>query len=318
MSSAPRLLPLIAVAMGGVFAVKALSGAQALPDLLAATRAQAEEAPTAGRHGPHPAPGAAGSPPLPGASQAVVKPVAACAQSPADLAREAGVSAGELQALQTLQARRGQLDDREKALDTQLQLLAAAEAKVDLKLNAVNGVKAQIQALLGQADQQQQADVDRLTLVYQKMKPRDAAAVMATLDDKVRVPVAAKMKDSALAAILSQMPTVEAKKLTESLAQRADNAKQALNSATQTPPATANPLTQSADPLATSAPAPKARRVRPRKPAVARAATPAERSATALAAAKPASATPAPPAMATASTPAKSAAPPLPPAAKPS
>ena len=321
MSSAPRLLPLIAVAIGGVFAVKALSGAQALPDLLAATRAQAEEAPAGGRHASHPAAGAAAlPPPLPGAAQAASKPVAACAQSPADLAREAGVSPGELQALQTLQARRGQLDDREKALDTQLQLLAAAEAKVDAKLNAVSGVKAQIQALLGQADQQQQADVDRLTLVYQKMKPRDAAAVMATLDDRVRVPVAAKMKDSALAAILAQMPTAEAKKLTESLAQRADHAKQALNSATQTPPATPNPLTQSADPLATSAPAPvsKARRARAHKPAVARVATPVERSAAALAAAKPAPSTPAPPATATASTPAKPAAPPLPPAAKPS
>ena len=44
MSAAPRLLPLIAVAMGGVFAVKALSGVQALPDLFAIPGAHAEEA----------------------------------------------------------------------------------------------------------------------------------------------------------------------------------------------------------------------------------------------------------------------------------
>ena len=281
MSAAPRLLPLIAVAIGGVLAVKALSGAQALPDLLSATRAHAEETPKAARK-VHAAPAATAVPPLPGVAAAAPRPTPACIQSPADLAREAGVSPGELQVLQNLTARRGQLDDREKALDTQLQLLAAAETKIDAKLTAVNAVKAQIQALLGQADQQQQADVDRLTLVYQKMKPRDAAAVMATLDDRVRIPVAAKMKDSALAAILSQMPTAEAKKLTESLAQRTANAKQALNAAEQTP-AAAPTSPQSADPIAPPTPAPRTHKARPKRLASVRRATPTAAAAAALA-----------------------------------
>jgi flagellar motility protein MotE (MotC chaperone) len=317
--SGPRLLPVIAVAIGGVLAVKALSGAQALPDLLAATRAHAEEAskPSVRRaHVGADAPAAATSPLPPGPQ--VARPTPACAESPTDLAREAGVSPGELQALQNLQARRGQLDDREKALDTQLQLLAAAETKVDAKLKAVTDVKAQIQVLLGQADQQQQADVDRLVTVYEKMKPRDAASVMATLDDRVRIPVAAKMKAAALAAVLAQMPTLEAKKVTESLAQRASNAKQALNAATQAPPATPDPAAQSADPLTpAAAPASKAKRSRPRKLAAARAPlTPVQSSAAALASSKLAPSTAAAPA-ATAAAAAKPAAPPLPPA-KPS
>ncbi len=273
MTTAPRLLPLIAITIGGVLAVKTLSGVQALPDLFAATRVRAEEAPAGARHRVHAAadatPVQAAALPAPPAP----KPTPACIQSPTDLAREAGVSPGELQVLQNLGARRGQLDDREKALDTQLQLLAAAEAKVDAKLKAVNAVKGQIQGLIGQADQQQQADVDRLTQVYQKMKPRDAAAVMATLDDRVRIPVAAKMKDSALAAILSQMPTGEAKKLTESLAQRADNAKQALNAAVQAP-AAAPAAVQSSDPLAAPAAPARARRVKSKRLASARRVTP--------------------------------------------
>ncbi len=283
MSTTPRLLPLIAIAIGGVLAVKTLSGVQALPELFAATRAHAEEAPAGVKHRAHseaePAPAQAS--PMPTA--AAPKPTPACIQSPTDLAREAGVSPGELQVLQNLGARRGQLDDRERALDTQLQLLAAAEAKVDAKLKAVTAVKAQIQGLIGQADQQQQADVDRLTLVYQKMKPRDAAAVMATLDDRVRIPVAAKMKDSALAAILSQMPTVEAKKLTESLARRADNAKQALNAAVQAPSETPAPALQSSDPMAPATPTVKARHTRSRKLAAARPMTKTAKSAAALA-----------------------------------
>jgi hypothetical protein len=120
-------------------------------------------------------------------------------------------------------------------LDTQLQLLAAAETKVDAKMKALNGVKAQIQALLGQADQQQQAEIDRLVTVYEKMKPANAAAVFATLDDKVRIPVAAKMKVSALSQILAQMQPADAKKLTESLAHRY-SAAETLSEATQAPP----------------------------------------------------------------------------------
>ena len=210
------------------------------------------------------------------------------------------MSPGELQVLQNLGARRGQLDDREKALDTQLQLLAAAEAKVDAKLKAVTAVKAQIQGLIGQADSQQQADVDRLTQVYQKMKPRDAAAVMATLDDRVRIPVAAKMKDSALAAILSQMPTAEAKKLTESLAQRADNAKQALNAAVNAPAAPAVAAAQSSDPLQPPAPEPKARKARSRRLASVRRTTPTVAAAAELAPAKTTPITSPPPKAATA------------------
>jgi flagellar motility protein MotE (MotC chaperone) len=56
--------------------------------------------------------------------------------------------------------------------------------------------------------------------VYEKMKPKDAAAIMTSLSDKVRLPVAAKMKEQALAMILAQMPPQEAKVLTERLAER--------------------------------------------------------------------------------------------------
>jgi len=224
MKPMPRLLPLVAVAIGGVLAIKALSDIPAVPHLFAASGARAEEAPSPAKR-PSPLPPAAATAPV---------PIHACAQSPAELARAAGLSPGELQTLQNLGARRGQIDDRERLLDTQLQLLAAAETKVDSKMKALNGVKAEIQALLGQADQQQQAEIDRLVTVYEKMKPADAAAVFATLDDKVRIPVAAKMKVAALAQILAKMPTTEAKKVTESLAHRY-SAAQTLSEAAEAP-----------------------------------------------------------------------------------
>jgi len=190
---------------------------------MSATRAMAEEAITskAGKHGKTtPAPADDQAPP-----PAVVQPAAApaapvCAMSASELAKQAGLSPAELQILQNLQSRRGQIDDREKDLDTEVQLLAAAEAKLDAKLKSMNSLKADIQALMGQADVKTQGEVDRLVVVYSKMKPQDAAAVMAQLDDKVRLPIAAAMKPAVLSAILGKMGTMEAKDLTEKLAHR--------------------------------------------------------------------------------------------------
>lgn len=252
MSLAPRLLPLVAVAAGGVLAVKALDNAQLLPDILA-PRAAAEEAPA--HKGPHAAPKAAATvskAPAPAAAP----PPAICVRTPAELAREAGLSPAELATLQNLGARRGQLDAREQALDTQMQLINAASVKLDAKLKNLGDLKTQLQALLGQADQQGASEVDRLVVVYEKMKPRDAGALMAALDDKVRVPVAAKIaetKPAVLAAIMSQMGTAEGKKLTELLAHRftpAQTLAQALNA--PAPPAAADPAQATAAPTAPS------------------------------------------------------------------
>ncbi len=302
MRATPRLLPLIAVAIGGVVAVRALADVQAVPQLLAGAQAQAEEAPVRAHRHPAAVPSAAPSPnaPLPAAIMAPrPAPIAACAQSPAELAREAGLSPGELTTLQNLGARRGQLDDRERNLGTQLQLLSAAEAKVDAKMTALNALKAQMQGLVGQADARSQAEIDRLVTVYEKMKPRDAATIMATLDDRVRIPVAAKMKERNLADILAQMPTLEAKKITESLAHKFSTAE-----ADAAPPTAPQPKIASAVPPDNATEAKPAPRPRPaahtaHKHAIAKADTPTMKAArTAAAESPPPALAPKPPAQA--------------------
>src|SRR6185503_5533349 len=80
-----------------------------------------------------------------------IAPRPVCAPTAAELAKEAGLSPAELQVLQNLGARRGQLDEREQQLSTQLALLQAAEAKVDAKMKALTGLKADVAALLSQA-----------------------------------------------------------------------------------------------------------------------------------------------------------------------
>lgn len=268
----PRILPIIAVTIGGVLAINALSGVRDLPQLMSGAKAFAQGVtgakPDAAKGSPATAAAAAkpgekpavpldtaklaqaavtpaeggemqmaantANSPYSGsilaasksgalaapATKSVAKSAAICAPTAAELAKEAGMSPAELRVLQSLGTRRGQLDQREKDLDVQLQLLAAAEAKLDGKIKSLNGLKGQVQSLIGQADAQQQAENDRLIRVYETMKPKDAAARFSLLDDSVRIPIALKMKEKSLSAILAQMSPPDAKALTERLANR--------------------------------------------------------------------------------------------------
>jgi flagellar motility protein MotE (MotC chaperone) len=256
MKNVPRILPIVGIAVVGVLVVNALAGAKSLPNMLSGARAfaegvakpDAEKAPSADDAGKDAA-----------AQRVAQAPPRVCAPSASDLAREAGLSPAELRVLQSLGQRRGQLDQREQDIDVQLQLLAAAEGKLDAKMKALNGMKGEIQGLLGQADAQKQAESDRMVLVYSAMKPKDAAARMSVLDDSVRLPIASKMKERTLSMILANMSPNDAKILTERLANRlsADaiaKGKAAL-AAANAPPAAVAPKAQAAAPLAGADPA---------------------------------------------------------------
>jgi flagellar motility protein MotE (MotC chaperone) len=256
MKNVPRILPIIGVTVVGVLAVNALAGAKSIPDMLSGAKAFAEGvAKPDAKDGEKAASAAEAG--KDAAAQA--PPPRVCAPSATDLAREAGLSPAELRVLQSLGQRRGQLDQREQDIDVQLQLLAAAEAKLDAKMKTLNGMKGEIQGLLGQADAQKEAEAGRMVLVYSAMKPKDAAARMAVLDDSVRLPIAAKMKERTLSMILANMSPNDAKILTERLANRmsADaiaKGKAAL-AAANAPPAASAPNAQAATPLAGADPA---------------------------------------------------------------
>ena len=235
MKSVPRILPLLGVAVGGVLVVNAVSGARDLPGLLSGAQAFAQEA-TKGAAPAAKSPTAKAGETAPtgdaqdaaaGLPTPTIAPKAVCAPTAAELAKQAGLSPAELQVLQSLGARRGVLDARENDLSTQLALMAAAEAKLDAKIKALNGLKAEVNGLLAQTDTKQEAEIDRLVKVFENMKAKDAAPRMTALDDSVRIPIAAKMKERSLAAIVAQMPPSEAKKLTEALARRFSDAQAA-------------------------------------------------------------------------------------------
>lgn len=264
MARIPRLLPLIAVAIGGVVAVRAVGAG---PDLFNGARAWAEEATAAV------APAAAKP-----------APTAACALTPEQLAQQVGVSPAELNIIQSLMKRRTELDARDTDFATILPLMAAAEQKLDAKVQALNALKGEIQGLLGQVDEKEKAETDRLVAVYSAMRPREAAAVFVTLDDSVRLPVASAMRPRSLAAVMAQMPPAAARELTEKLARRYQAQQMAAKAAVAAAaepapePSTAPAATPGADAAKPAAPAAAARRQparQPTRPAARPAATPA-------------------------------------------
>ncbi len=282
MARLPRILPLIAIAIGGVVAVRAVGVA---PGLFDGAKAWAEEA----------VPAAAGAPPKP------ALPGTCSALSPEQLAQQAGISPAELKIIQSLSQRRAALDARDQDFATTLPLMVAAEQKLDAKVKALEALKAEMKQMLGQVDEREKAEIDRLVQVYSAMRPKEAAPVMAALEDRVRLPVAAAMRPRTLAAIMAQMSAPQAKELTEKLAARFQAQQMAARAAAAeaaTPPAatptaaapaaTTPPATPTAQPAATPTTRPTPRPAANRsaaRPAARPAATPARRPAATPAAA---------------------------------
>jgi flagellar motility protein MotE (MotC chaperone) len=263
MSKIPRLLPLIAVAIGGVVVVRAVGVA---PGLFEGARAWAEEA-------------------VP-ASAPATPAAAVCALTPEQLAQQAGLSPAEMRILNALKDRRAELDVRDEDMASMLPLMMAAEQKLDAKTAALEAIKTEVQTLLGQVGEREKAEVDRLVAVYSAMRPRDAAPVFASLDDSVRLPVAAAMRPRSLAAVMAQMEPAAARELTEKLAGRfaAQRRLAARAAAAETDPAPA-----AAPPVQTAEAAPRAAAAEPP------AARPAARPPARRPQPRPAARTPAPP-----------------------
>ena len=134
----------------------------------------------------------------------------------------------------------------EKALEA-----IVAEAKANERIAELQALRGEINTLLGTMSEREQAEVDRLVAVYQAMRPRDAAPVFETLDDEVRLPVAAAMRPRSLAAVMAQMEPAAARELTEKLARRFEAQQLAARAAAAAnAPAAATPAAVSATPAA--------------------------------------------------------------------
>ena len=119
-----------------------------------------------------------------------------------------------------LSERRKMLDKREKELMTREALLRAAEKEIDRKYQELNGLRTQIEELLQQQSEAEQARITSLVKIYEGMKPKDAARIFDTLDLDVLLAVMAEMSERKLSPILAAMNPERARTITIMLAEQ--------------------------------------------------------------------------------------------------
>ena len=128
-------------------------------------------------------------------------------------------SRSEIQVLEQLGSRRTQLDTRERELAMREQLLVAAEQRLEKKVAELKEIEAKIQSLLIQKEEEDEEKLASLVKVYENMKAKDAARIFDRLEMDVLVPVAQRMKEQKIAAVMAKMDSDAAQRLTVELAE---------------------------------------------------------------------------------------------------
>ena len=132
------------------------------------------------------------------------------------------MSEGELDVLKQLSGRRAQLDRREQEIRQKGAILQAAEMRVDRKVRDMEKLRSQLQGMLGQVSEEQQAQAENLVKIYEVMKPKEAARILQTLDMPVLLGVMRAMKPAKSAPILAEMDAAKAKDVTMTLSRQHD------------------------------------------------------------------------------------------------
>ena len=220
-----RLLAVLAILMGGLFALKAISFANGAADFWQAHAATMEQ------HGAA-APAEDGDGEAEPAAPITLAPDAPAAPAPAapststaDFADRiaSGVrTADEERVIYRLRARSVELDQREHEMDTREALMLAMEQRVDTKIGELNALRTQIETLAGELTERESEDMNVIVAWYASMDAGDAATRIASLDLETQLQIASRMSQRTFGAILAEMTPPAAASLTERMAARSN------------------------------------------------------------------------------------------------
>ncbi len=137
---------------------------------------------------------------------------------------ENGSSDAERRILEQLAGRRAELERREQAITTRESVLAAAELRIEARLAELKQKETELAGVLAEEKRNELVRFESLSSAYSRMKPRDAARIFNELEDDLLLPVAAGMRPQALSQILAGMEPEKAMRLTRLIADRGDSA----------------------------------------------------------------------------------------------
>ena len=153
-------------------------------------------------------------------------------------------SAAEREILEKLSERRRQLEERTKELELRETMLKSAEKMLDDKLGELKDGEAKVEA--SRTREGGGTPLKSLVVMYEAMKPRDAARVFEKMDARTLTTLARQMNPRKLSEILAQMTPEAAEKLTSALIRAAPGEAQAAGAAAT--PAAAPPPPAAAPP----------------------------------------------------------------------
>jgi flagellar motility protein MotE (MotC chaperone) len=116
--------------------------------------------------------------------------------------------------LNSLAKRREELNKQREELGSRENALRAAEVAVARKINDIRKLKEEVENLLKEYAEKEDAKISNLVSVYENMKPKDAAKIFEEFDMDALLQVVVHMKDTKVAPILSQMDATKAKEIT--------------------------------------------------------------------------------------------------------
>ena len=132
----------------------------------------------------------------------------AAAEDPPEQAMAAQVCPPQLEPqslLDAIREREAQLDAREERLNNREQVLRVSRLKVDEQLSALEEAERKLAETMSIADEAAEKDIARLTVVYENMKPKEAAKIFETMDVNFAAGFLIRMSPDAAAGILSNL-----------------------------------------------------------------------------------------------------------------
>lgn len=124
---------------------------------------------------------------------------------------------------EALSEREAKLETQEMALQDRLAALALADQAIEIRMAKLAEAEASLNETLARADGAAEADLTRLTEVYQTMKPKDAAALFSTMAPEFSSGFLGRMRPDSAAAVLSGMTPESAYAVSALLAGRNAN-----------------------------------------------------------------------------------------------
>ena len=122
--------------------------------------------------------------------------------------------------LHELAERRKEMDARESRMNQREALLKVTEKQIDEKTIELQSLKTQIEELLDQQSDDEEARLQSLVKIYSGMKPKDASAIFNDLDMDILLQVVGRMSERKASPIIAGMDVKKAQQLTILLAEQ--------------------------------------------------------------------------------------------------